>query len=154
MQLYYGLLCTFVQNDAGVGSGLFLFFFLPKDEAVKNQWLKFIFTAIPQQYSHNLVLCPRHFTEDCYSVSHRRKPETHCTTYLAVPDKILASWNNRGIKPSVDFHVGLNENANVIFATRCRFRSGKIAVSPVAAVHKSALRSQMLLYQALQAWWN
>ncbi len=49
------------------GKSFFFFFLLPKDEAVKNQWLKFIFTAIPQQYSPNLVLCPCHFNEDCYS---------------------------------------------------------------------------------------
>jgi len=32
---------------------------------VKNHYLKFIFTTIPQQYSPNL-LCSRHFTEDCF----------------------------------------------------------------------------------------
>ncbi|XP_051741930.1 uncharacterized protein LOC127508133 isoform X13 [Ctenopharyngodon idella] len=42
------------------------FFSLPKDEHVKNQWLKLIFTAIPQKYSPNLVLCSRHFTDDCF----------------------------------------------------------------------------------------
>ncbi len=34
------------------------------------------------------------------------------------------------------------------------FGALKIAVSSVTAVHKAALRSQTLLYQALQAWWN
>ncbi len=41
--------------------------------------------------------------------------------------------------PSVDFWVGLNENASSFFATRCRFWSGKVAVSQVTAVHKAAL---------------
>ncbi len=47
--------------------GKSVFFSLPKDEAVKSQWLKFVFRTIPQQYSPNLVLCPRHFTDDCFS---------------------------------------------------------------------------------------
>ncbi len=51
------------------------------------------------------------------------------------------------VKPSVDFHIGLNENANSFFATRCPFAAVKIAVSPVTAVHKAALHSQMLLYE-------
>ncbi len=45
----------------------FASFSFPKDEAVKNQWLKFIFTTIPQQYNHNLLLCSHHFTDDCFS---------------------------------------------------------------------------------------
>ncbi|XP_067298047.1 piggyBac transposable element-derived protein 4-like isoform X3 [Pseudorasbora parva] len=40
---------------------------LPKDEDVKSQWLKFIFTMIPQQFNANLLLCSRHFTDDCFS---------------------------------------------------------------------------------------
>ncbi len=51
------------------------------------------------------------------------------------------------------FRVGLNENANSFFATRCRFWSGKNCWFPGNTVHKAA-RSQTLLYQALQAWWN
>ncbi|KAL0204035.1 hypothetical protein M9458_002053, partial [Cirrhinus mrigala] len=31
-----------------------------------NQWLKFMFTKIPQQYVPNLFLCSRHFTDDCF----------------------------------------------------------------------------------------
>ncbi len=46
--------------------GKSVFFSLPKVEAVKSQWLKFMFRTIPQQYSLNLVLCPRHFTDDCF----------------------------------------------------------------------------------------
>ncbi|XP_030605848.1 uncharacterized protein LOC115794460 [Archocentrus centrarchus] len=39
---------------------------LPKEDEVKNQWLKFIFTTIPQQYNPNLLLCSLHFTENCF----------------------------------------------------------------------------------------
>ncbi len=49
------------------------------------------------------------------------------------------------------FQVGLNENANSFFATRYCFLSSKNKVFPGNAVHKAALRSQMLLYQASQA---
>ncbi|XP_042340550.1 uncharacterized protein LOC121941750 isoform X2 [Plectropomus leopardus] len=40
---------------------------LPKEEEVRNQWLKFIFNTIPQQYNPNLLLCSIHFTEDCFT---------------------------------------------------------------------------------------
>ncbi|XDV42362.1 hypothetical protein PO909_011040 [Leuciscus waleckii] len=43
------------------------FFSLPKDEHVKNQWLKFIFTMIPQQYNPKLLLCSLYFADDCFS---------------------------------------------------------------------------------------
>ncbi|XP_041843780.1 uncharacterized protein LOC121641607 [Melanotaenia boesemani] len=39
---------------------------LPKEDEEKNQWLRFIFNTVPQQYSPNLVLCSLHFTEDCF----------------------------------------------------------------------------------------
>lgn len=39
---------------------------LPKEEGVKNQWLKFIFTTVPQHYNPKLSLCSLHFTEDCF----------------------------------------------------------------------------------------
>ncbi|XP_059186310.1 uncharacterized protein LOC131969157 [Centropristis striata] len=39
---------------------------LPREDEVKNQWLTFIFTTIPEQYSPNLLLCSRHFAEDCF----------------------------------------------------------------------------------------
>uniref|UniRef100_A0A8C2C636 THAP-type domain-containing protein n=1 Tax=Cyprinus carpio TaxID=7962 RepID=A0A8C2C636_CYPCA len=45
----------------------FVLFSLPKDEAAKNQWLRFIFSTVPQQYNPNLGLCSRHFTDDCFS---------------------------------------------------------------------------------------
>ncbi len=48
------------------------------------------------------------------------------------------------------FCVGLNENANSFFATRCHFWSSKNSGFPGNVVHKAALRSQTLLYQA----WN
>ncbi len=51
------------------------------------------------------------------------------------------------------FCVSLNENANSFFATRCRFWSGKNSGFPGNTEHKAA-RSQTLLYQALQAWWD
>ncbi|XP_073716793.1 uncharacterized protein [Misgurnus anguillicaudatus] len=47
--------------------GKFALFSLPKNEDQKNQWLKFIFTTIPQQYNKPLWLCSRHFTDDCFS---------------------------------------------------------------------------------------
>ncbi len=54
----------------------------------------------------------------------------------------------------LDIRVGLSENANSFFATRCCFWSCKNSGFPGNAVHKAALHSQMLLYQALQSWWN
>ncbi len=47
------------------------------------------------------------------------------------------------------FRVGLNKNADSFFATRCCFWSGKNSGFSGNAVHKAALRSQTLLYQAL-----
>ncbi len=46
--------------------------------------------------------------------------------------------------------VGLNENANSFFATRCRCGSGRNSGFPGNAVHKAAPLSQTLLYQALK----
>ncbi len=40
---------------------------LPKDKYVNSQWLQLIFTVTPQQYNSNLLLCPCHFTDDCFS---------------------------------------------------------------------------------------
>lgn len=42
-------------------------FSLPKVDDVKNRWLQFIFSAIPEQHNSNLLLCARHFTDDCFS---------------------------------------------------------------------------------------
>ncbi|XP_052423624.1 uncharacterized protein LOC127966567 [Carassius gibelio] len=47
--------------------GKFVLFSLPKNEDQKNQWLKFIFTTIPEQYNKFLLLCSQHFTDDCFS---------------------------------------------------------------------------------------
>ncbi len=67
------------------------------------------------------------------------------------------------VKPSVDLLIGLNENSNSFFATRCRFWSSKNICFkvqgflirhitnkesfPVTAVHKAAQHSQTLLYE-------
>ncbi len=47
----------------------------------------------------------------------------------------------------------LNENANSFFATRCCFWSLKNSCFPDNAVHRTALPSQTLLHQALQAYY-
>ncbi|MEQ2165631.1 hypothetical protein GOODEAATRI_019114, partial [Goodea atripinnis] len=39
---------------------------LPRGEEEKGQWLRFIFSAIPEQYNPRLLLCAVHFTEDCF----------------------------------------------------------------------------------------
>ncbi len=52
------------------------------------------------------------------------------------------------------FRIGLNENANSFFATRCCFWNGKSSAFLVTASHKVALCSKTLLYQVLQAWLN
>nr|XP_055053310.1 uncharacterized protein LOC129438558 isoform X1 [Misgurnus anguillicaudatus] len=39
---------------------------LPKADEIKNQWLEFMFHAIPAQYSQKLTLCSRHFLSDCF----------------------------------------------------------------------------------------
>uniref|UniRef100_A0A672SSE5 Molybdenum cofactor biosynthesis protein 1-like n=1 Tax=Sinocyclocheilus grahami TaxID=75366 RepID=A0A672SSE5_SINGR len=45
------------------------------------------------------------------------------------------------------FRLGLNENANLLFATRCCFWRGKNRGFHISAVNKAALRSQTPLYQ-------
>ena len=40
-------------------------YLLPKYEHVKNQWLKFIFTMISQQYNLKRLLRSIYFTYDC-----------------------------------------------------------------------------------------
>ncbi|XP_055061718.2 piggyBac transposable element-derived protein 4 isoform X1 [Misgurnus anguillicaudatus] len=47
--------------------GKFVLFSLPKEQNVRNQWIEFVFSAMPQQYNPNLFLCSRHFTDDCFS---------------------------------------------------------------------------------------
>ncbi len=101
------------------------------------------------EYSPNFVLCPHPFTEDCYSNSfpHRltlyvwRFPlwDIHTGSHLQLYEFALE-------KPSGDFRIGLNENANSFFASRCRFLEQlKIAISPVTAVQEAALCSQTQL---------
>ncbi|XP_057217923.1 uncharacterized protein LOC130571156 [Triplophysa rosa] len=41
-------------------------FSLPKTELLRKQWLKLIFTTTPKEYNPSLLLCARHFTEDCF----------------------------------------------------------------------------------------
>ncbi|XP_026080665.1 uncharacterized protein LOC113057435 isoform X2 [Carassius auratus] len=43
------------------------FFHLPKDEHLKTKWLQFIYTTVPQKCSSSLVLCSRHFEDDCFT---------------------------------------------------------------------------------------
>ncbi|XP_065114771.1 uncharacterized protein [Paramisgurnus dabryanus] len=39
---------------------------LPKNINVRDQWLMFIYSEIPQQFSLNLAVCSKHFTSDCF----------------------------------------------------------------------------------------
>ncbi|XP_038575012.1 uncharacterized protein LOC119902735 [Micropterus salmoides] len=48
------------------GKGKFPLYNLPKEDALKKQWLRFIFSRIPQGHLPNLFLCSLHFTEDCF----------------------------------------------------------------------------------------
>ena len=41
-------------------------FSLPRDEHVKDKWLKFIFATIPQQYIP-IVLCSHHFNDESFT---------------------------------------------------------------------------------------
>ncbi|XP_059409392.1 uncharacterized protein LOC132143290 [Carassius carassius] len=41
-------------------------FSLPRDGEVRDQWLKFIFNSVPQNYYPNLALCAAHFTEESF----------------------------------------------------------------------------------------
>ncbi len=68
---------------------------------------------------------------------------------------MTSTWNFSILPTHLwSFCVGLNENAKSFFATRCCFWSSKHSGFPGNTVHKAALHSQTLLYQALQAWWN
>ncbi|KAG7221185.1 hypothetical protein INR49_017472 [Caranx melampygus] len=40
---------------------------LPKDRSVRDQWLKFIFYRIPQDFSPYLLVCSAHFTADSFT---------------------------------------------------------------------------------------
>ncbi|XP_066537056.1 zinc finger protein 892-like [Hoplias malabaricus] len=39
---------------------------LPKQPAIRAEWLKFIFEEIPQSFSPNLTVCSAHFSADCF----------------------------------------------------------------------------------------
>ncbi|XP_051536838.1 Krueppel-like factor 8 isoform X1 [Myxocyprinus asiaticus] len=39
---------------------------LPKDSNMRNEWLKFLFTEVPDRYSPTLTVCSAHFTTDCF----------------------------------------------------------------------------------------
>ncbi|XP_056628287.1 glycerol-3-phosphate acyltransferase 4-like isoform X2 [Triplophysa dalaica] len=41
-------------------------FQLPKQERLREKWLQFIFQRIPKGYNPRVVLCARHFTDDCF----------------------------------------------------------------------------------------
>ncbi|XP_056596027.1 uncharacterized protein si:ch211-236l14.1 isoform X2 [Triplophysa dalaica] len=41
-------------------------FQLPKQERLREKWLQFIFQRIPKEYNPRVVLCARHFTDDCF----------------------------------------------------------------------------------------
>ncbi|XP_057183573.1 uncharacterized protein LOC130550184 isoform X1 [Triplophysa rosa] len=41
-------------------------FSLPKEELLRKKWLLFIFQTTPKEYKPNVLLCARHFTEDCF----------------------------------------------------------------------------------------
>jgi len=43
-------------------------FWLP---TVHQQWLKFIFDSVPENYNCNLALCAGHFTEDSFQNLHQ-----------------------------------------------------------------------------------
>ncbi|XP_067298892.1 piggyBac transposable element-derived protein 4-like isoform X2 [Pseudorasbora parva] len=41
-------------------------FGLPKTDGIRNQWLQFMYNAVPDQYSPKVRLCAAHFTKDCF----------------------------------------------------------------------------------------
>ncbi len=45
-------------------------FGLPTDAVVRQQWLKFMFDYVPDNYNPNLALCAAHFTEDSFQNLH------------------------------------------------------------------------------------
>ncbi len=72
-----------------------------------------------------------------------------------IPSRFMltSSWIISILPPTCwSLRVGLNENANSFFATRCSFWSN--ICFPGNTVHKAALRSQTLLYQTLQERWD
>ena len=45
-------------------------FRLPTDAVVRQQWLKFKFDYVPDNYNRSLALCAAHFTEDSFQDLH------------------------------------------------------------------------------------
>ncbi|XP_058614077.1 Krueppel-like factor 8 isoform X1 [Onychostoma macrolepis] len=39
---------------------------LPKDPSIRNEWLKFLFTDVPDRYSPTLTICSAHFSTDSF----------------------------------------------------------------------------------------
>lgn len=39
---------------------------LPKDPIIRNEWLKFLFTDIPDRYSPTVTICSAHFSPDSF----------------------------------------------------------------------------------------
>lgn len=39
---------------------------LPKDSSIRNEWLKFLFTDVPDRYSPTLTICSAHFSPDSF----------------------------------------------------------------------------------------
>ncbi len=46
-------------------------FGLPTDAVVREQWLKFIFNSVPDNYNPNVAVCAAHFTEDSFQNLHQ-----------------------------------------------------------------------------------
>ncbi len=127
---------------------------------MKNQWLSSFFTTIPQQYSIAPTLCcvpvillrtATVFPTDLHSVPGLPLWYIYVYIYTYIYIYIYTYWFTFTalrvccIKPSVDFRIGLNENANSFFATRCRFWSVKNSCFPGNAEHKAALHSHCLM---------
>ncbi|XP_051761736.1 piggyBac transposable element-derived protein 4-like isoform X2 [Ctenopharyngodon idella] len=45
-------------------------FGLPRDAGLREQWLKFMFNSVPDNYNPNLAVCAAHFTEDSFQNLH------------------------------------------------------------------------------------
>lgn len=39
---------------------------IPKDPSIRNAWLKFLFTDVPDRYSPTLTICSAHFSTDSF----------------------------------------------------------------------------------------
>ncbi len=81
-----------------------------------------------------------------------------CTVYEAIvsqkKESTLNHWNESFVWENLIFALVWMKMQIHSLPLGAAFGEVKIAVSLVTAVHKAALCSQTLLYQALQAWWN